>query len=251
MPRDCVDLNADVGEGRGQDAALLRIVSSANIACGFHAGDRGTMRATVALCREHGVAVGAHPSFPDLDGFGRREMTLSPREIEECVTSQLRALADIAAAQGVRMRHVKPHGALYNMAAGDRAVADVVARAVAAFDPALVLFALAGSALIAAGDRAGLATAAEAFADRAYRADGSLVPRTEPGAVLHDAGIVVPRAIAMVRDGAVVADDGTRLTLRVDTICVHGDTPAAADLAARLRAALEEAGIAVAPVRSP
>ena len=249
MPPDRVDLNADVGEGCGQDPALLRVVSSASIACGFHAGDPRTMRATVAMARDHGVAVGAHPSFPDRGGFGRREMTLSPRELEECVTYQLGALAAIALAQGVRLQHVKPHGALYNMAARDHALADVVARAVAAFDPALVLFGLAGSALIAAGARAGVATASEAFADRAYRPDGSLVPRTEPGAVLHDADVVVPRAVAMARDGAVAAGDGTRVALQVDTICVHGDTPAAAALAARMRAALDEAGIVVAPIR--
>jgi 5-oxoprolinase (ATP-hydrolysing) subunit A len=250
MASDRIDLNADVGEGLGDDAALIRVVSSANIACGVHAGDPETMRATVVLARDHGVAVGAHPSFPDRSGFGRREMTLAPRQVQECVTSQLRALADIAAAHGVRMRHVKPHGALYNMAARDRALADIVARAVAAFDPALVLFGLAGSALIEAGARTGLATAAEAFADRAYRPDGSLVPRTEPGAVLDDADVVVPRAIAMVRDGGVTADEGTRLRLEVDTICVHGDTPAAAATAARMRAAFEDAGIAVAATRS-
>jgi UPF0271 protein len=250
MRRDRVDLNADVGEGLGQDPALLQVVSSASIACGFHAGDPGTMRATVALAREHGVAIGAHPSFPDLSGFGRREMTLAPREIEECVTYQLGALAEIAAAQGMRVQHVKPHGALYNMSARDAGLADAVARAVAAFDPALVLFGLAGSALIEAGARAGLQTAAEVFADRAYRRDGSLVPRAQPGAVLHDAGVVVPRAIAMVRDRAVLADDGSRVTLQVETICVHGDTPGAAALARRLREGLEAAGIEIAAVAS-
>jgi UPF0271 protein len=250
MSRDRIDLNADVGEGLRHDHALMRVVSSANVACGGHAGDPDTMRATVVLARDHGVAVGAHPSFPDRAGFGRREMTLSPREVAECVADQLRALASIASAEGVRLRHVKPHGALYNLAAGDRALADIIARTVGAFDGALVLFGLAGSALIDAGARAGLATASEAFADRAYRSDGSLVPRTDSGAVLHDAGIVVPRAIGMARDGAIAADDGTRLTLSVDTICVHGDTPAAATLAARIRAALEEAGIAVASIGS-
>lgn len=248
MPTERVDLNADVGEGLGQDPALFRIVTSASIACGFHAGDPGTMRATVALAREHGVAIGAHPSFPDLSGFGRREMTLTQDEVENAITYQLGALAEIAAAQGVTLRHVKPHGALYNMAARDAALADAIARAVAAFDPALVLFGLAGSQLIAAGKRMGLKTASEVFADRAYRRDGTLVPRTEAGAVIHEAAIVVPRVMAMVRDGAVTADDGTRVALQVDTICVHGDTPDAASLASRIREGLRDAGIDVRPI---
>ena len=249
MTRDRVDLNADVGEGLGQDPALFRVVTSASIACGFHAGDPGTMRATIALAREHGVAVGAHPSFPDLSGFGRREMTLTPREVEECVTYQVGALADIANSHHVRLQHVKPHGALYNMAARDAALADAVAHAVAAFDPALILFGLSGSQLIEAGKRAGLQTTSEVFADRAYRGDGTLVPRTEAGAVVHEAAVVVPRAIAMVRDGAVTADDGTRVPLQVDSICVHGDTPAAAELAALVREGLHGAGIRVESVR--
>src|SRR5688572_8700992 len=243
-------LNADAGEGLGQDPALFRVVTSASIACGFHAGDPGTMRTAIALAREHGVAIGAHPSFPDPSGFGRREMVLTPREVEECVTYQVGALADIAAGQGVRLQHVKPHGALYNMASRDRALADAIARAVAAYDPGLVLFGLSGSRLLEAGTRTGLRTASEVFADRAYRRDGTLVPRSEAGAVVHDAAVVVPRAVAMVREQAVTADDGTRVALRVDTICVHGDTPAAAELAARLRHALGEAGIQVAPVSS-
>jgi UPF0271 protein len=248
MQRERVDLNADVGEGLGQDPALLRIVTSASVACGFHAGDAGTMRAAVALAREHGVSIGAHPSFPDLAGFGRRELTLTSPEIEACVTSQVGALADVAARQGARLHHVKPHGALYNMAARDASLADAIARAVARFDPALVLFGLAGSRLIEAGRRAGLKTASEVFADRAYRRDGTLVPRTEAGAVIHEAAVVVPRALAMVRDGSVVSDDGTFVPLQVDTLCLHGDTPAAAELAAQIRRALGEAGVQVAPV---
>ena len=249
MTRDRVDLNADVGEGLGQDPALFRVVTSASIACGFHAGDPGTMRATIALARAHGVAVGAHPSFPDLSGFGRREMTLTPREVEECVTYQVGALADIANSHHVRLQHVKPHGALYNMAVRDAALADAIAHAVAAFDPALILFGLSGSQLIEAGKRAGLQTTSEVFADRAYRGDGTLVPRTEAGAVVHEAAVVVPRAIAMVRDAAVTADDGTRVPLQVDSICVHGDTPAAAELAALVREGLHGAGIRVESVR--
>jgi UPF0271 protein len=247
MPRERVDLNADVGEGLGQDPALFRIVTSASAACGLHAGDEETMRMAVSLARDHGVSLGAHPSFPDRTGFGRREMILTPREVEECVTSQIGALAEIAARQDVRLQHVKPHGALYNMAARDVALADSIARAVAQFDAALMLFGLAGSRLIEAGRRAGLTTASEVFADRAYRRDGTLVSRTEAGAVLHDAAVVVPRAVAMVRDGLVMADDGTEVPLQGDTLCVHGDTPAAAELAAQIRAALLEAGIRVAP----
>jgi UPF0271 protein len=251
-----VDLNADVGESfgawtLGQDPALFPHITSANVACGFHAGDPGVMRATVALAREHGVAVGAHPGFRDLAGFGRREIRVPPREVEDLVAYQIGALAGIAAAQGVRLQHVKAHGALYNMAAADAALADAIARATAAVDPSLVFLGLPGSQLLAAGERAGLRTAAEVFADRAYRADGSLLPRTESGAVIHDEDAVIERVLAMVRDRAVSAVDGTRVPLRVDTICVHGDTPGAARLAARIRAALEKAGVRVAAFRGP
>ena len=244
------DLNADVGESfgawsLGQDPALMSSITSANVACGFHAGDPGVMRATVALASEHGVAVGAHPGFPDLAGFGRRELQVSPRDVEDFVVYQVGALAGIAAAQGVRLQHVKPHGALFNMAVRDAALADAIARAVAMIDKSMILFGLPGSELIAAGTRAGLRTACEVFADRAYRPDGTLVPRTEEGAVIHDAAAVEQRVIAMVRDQAVQAIDGTRVPLTVDTICVHGDTPGAAELAARVRTALETAGVSV------
>ena len=245
-----VDLNADVGESfgawsLGQDPALMSSITSANVACGFHAGDPGVMRATVALATEHGVAVGAHPGFPDLAGFGRRELQVSPRDVEDFVVYQVGALAGIAAAQGVRLQHVKPHGALFNMAVRDAALADAIARAVALIDKSMILFGLPGSELVAAGARAGLRTACEVFADRAYRSDGTLVPRSEEGAVIHDAAAVEQRVIAMVRDQAVQAIDGTRVPLTVDTICVHGDTPGAAELAARVRAALETAGVNV------
>jgi 5-oxoprolinase (ATP-hydrolysing) subunit A len=249
-----VDLNADVGESfgawtLGHDAALFTHITSANVACGFHAGDPGVMRATVELAREHGVAVGAHPGFPDLSGFGRRDMHMSPREVEDLVVYQIGALAGVAAAQGVRLQHVKAHGALYNMAVTDLVLADAIARATAAIDPDLVLLGLPGSQLLRAGERAGLRTASEVFADRAYRCDGTLVPRAQPGAVIHDEEAVVRRVIAMVRDGTVTADDGTRVPLRADTICVHGDTPGAAQLAGRMRAALQDAGIHVRALR--
>ena len=246
-----VDLNADVGESfgayvLGEDRAIMAVVTSANVACGFHAGDPSVMRTTVRLAREHGVAVGAHPGFPDLVGFGRRDMQIAPGQVEDLVAYQIGALSAMAAAEGVRVRHVKPHGALYNMAARDRALAAAVARAVLTVDRTLSLFALPASALLLAGMEAGLTTVSEVFADRAYRADGSLVPRSEPGAVLHDELGVVERALAMVRDQAVTAIDGTRIPVRADTLCVHGDTPDAARLARRLREALEGAGVEVA-----
>jgi UPF0271 protein len=249
-----IDLNGDVGESFGayeigHDAALIPILTSVNIACGFHAGDPGVMRATVALAREHGTAVGAHPGFPDLVGFGRREMKATPREVEDLVAYQIGALAAIAAAQGVRLAHVKPHGALYNMAARDVDLADAIARAIAAVDPSLALFGLPGSQSLEAAQRHKVRAVSEAFADRAYRRDGSLVPRNEPGAVIDDEQIVVTRAVAIARERMVLAADGTRVALDVQTICVHGDTPGAAVLASRIRKALNDAGVQVrAPV---
>ena len=245
-----IDLNGDVGESFGayeigHDAALIPILTSVNIACGFHAGDPGVMRATVALAREHGTAVGAHPGFPDLVGFGRREMKATPREVEDLVAYQIGALAAIAAAQGVRLAHVKPHGALYNMAARDVDLADAIARAIAAVDPSLALFGLPGSQSLEAAQRHKVRAVSEAFADRAYRRDGSLVPRNEPGAVIDDEQIVVTRAVAIARERMVIAADGTRVPLDVQTICVHGDTPGAAVLASRIRKALNDAGIQV------
>jgi UPF0271 protein len=249
-----IDLNGDVGESFGayeigHDAALIPILTSANVACGFHAGDPGVMRTTVALAREHGTRVGAHPGFPDLVGFGRREIRATPREVEDLVAYQIGALAAIAAAQGMRLAHVKPHGALYNMAARDADLADAIARAIAAVDRSLMLFGLPGSKSIDAARRVGLRAVSEAFADRAYRADGSLVPRSEPGAVIDDQEMVVNRAVGIARERMVVAADGTNVPLNVETICVHGDTPGAAVLAARIRQALSDAGIQImAPV---
>jgi UPF0271 protein len=204
------------------------------------------MRTTVALALEHGASVGAHPGFPDLVGFGRREMRATAREIEDLVAYQIGALAGIAAAQHVRIGHVKPHGALYNMAARDEELADAIARATASVDPAPRLFGLSGSKLIEAARRHGLRAVSEAFADRAYRADGTLVPRSHPGAVIDDPDTVVERAVMMARDGHVVAIDGARLPLAVETICVHGDTPDSAALAARIRQGLTAAGIGIA-----
>ncbi len=248
-----IDLNCDLGESfgpwqMGDDQSLMASITSANVACGFHAGDPGSMRETVALARTHGVAVGAHPGYPDLVGFGRREMQASPREVEDFVLYQVAALAGIASTHGVRLQHVKPHGALYNQACRDRALADAIARAVVAFDPALILFGLPGSELLRAGEAAGLRVAAEVFADRAYEADGSLASRRKPGSVIHDRAAVVARAIRMVQRGEVDALDGSTVRLQADTICVHGDTPGAAMLARDLREGLTAAGVRAAPL---
>ena len=248
-----VDLNADVGESfgaftMGADADLLPFVTSANVAAGYHAGDPSVLRATIRLAKRHGVAVGAHPGFPDLAGFGRREMKATAREVEDFVAYQIGALAGIAAAQSVRLRHVKPHGALYNMAAKDDVLADAIARATASVDRSLMVFGLPRSKSLEAARRHGLRAVSEAFADRAYRADGTLVPRGDDGAVIADGDTVVARAVMIARDRVVIAADGTRVPLEVETICVHGDTPGAAALANRIRTALTEAGLQIKAV---
>jgi len=251
-----IDLNCDLGESFGAytigaDEAVMSSISSANVACGYHAGDPAVMRRTVRLACEAGVAVGAHPGFPDLAGFGRREMQLAPQDAEDMVLYQIGALAAIARSEGARLRHVKPHGALYNMAVKDRALADAIARAIVSFDPSLILFALPGSQLIRAGEACGLHTAPEGFADRAYEPDGSLTPRSRIGAVIQDARSVVNRAVRMAVEGMVLATDGSELPMRVDTICTHGDTPGAQELTRALRAGLERAGVAIVPVAGP
>ena len=250
-----IDLNSDVGESfgayrLGDDADVIRSVTSVNVACGFHAGDPGVMRATIRLARDAGVAVGAHPGFPDLVGFGRRDLDASPREVEDFVLYQIGALAAIARSEGVPLAHVKPHGALYNMAARDRKMADAIARAIRSFDPALVLFALPGTQLLEAGRAASLQVAAEGFADRAYAPDGSLASRSFPGAVIHDADEVVRRSLRMVREGEVVATDGSVLAFPVDTLCVHGDTAGAASLTRLLREGLVRSGVTVSRIAS-
>jgi UPF0271 protein len=246
-----VDLNADVGEStggvrHGDDEGVMPFITSANIACGFHAGDPGVMRATVALARAHGVAVGAHPGFHDLAGFGRRDVHLPPQEVEDLVAYQVGALAGIAAGQGVSLTHVKPHGALYNMAARDRMLADAVVRGVRAVSRALTVVGLSGSELVAAARAAGMPAASEAFCDRGYVQNGTLAPRDSPGGLVSDPDAVAERAVAMVLKQQVMALDGTTITLVVDTLCVHGDTPGAGHLAAAVRRALAHAGIDVA-----
>jgi UPF0271 protein len=248
-----IDLNADMGESFGAytigaDEQVMPSITSANVACGFHGGDPAVMRRTVRLAREAGVSVGAHPGFQDLAGFGRREMRVSPQDAEDMVLYQIGALAGIARSEGVSLRHVKPHGALYNMAVRDAALAEAIARAVRAFDPALIVFALPGSELMRAGDACGLPVAAEGFADRSYEPDGSLTPRSRKGAVIHDTSAVVARAVRMATEGKVTASDGSEILLRVQTICTHGDTPGAQELTRALRAGLERAGVLIAPV---
>ena len=250
-----IDLNADVGESFGpyvigDDEGMLRHVTSANVACGSHGGDPSVMRRTVRLAVDGGVSPGAHPGYADLMGFGRRDVAMDPRELEDLVVYQIGALAGAAAAEGAGLRHVKPHGALYNRAARDRPLADAIARAVRAVDDRLILFGGSGSCLVEAGEAHGLRTAAEVFADRAYRADGSLVSRREPGAVITDPAAVAERALRLVQSGEVAAVTGEVIRLRRDTICLHGDTPGAGDLAAAVRAKLEGAGVRLAAVGS-
>jgi UPF0271 protein len=246
-----IDLNCDMGESfgawtMGDDAGVMPWITSANIACGFHAGDFSTMQQTVLLAKQHGVAIGAHVSLPDLQGFGRRAMTVSSDEAHALTLYQLGALSAFARAAGTRVAHVKPHGALYNMAAKDAALADAIARAVRDFDAQIVLVGLAGSELPKAGAALGLAVAHEAFADRRYEADGSLTPRGIPDAVIEDADGAVAQAVKIATQGKVDIRSGGTLALRADTICVHGDRPDAAVFARKLREGLLAAGVEVA-----
>jgi UPF0271 protein len=253
---NCIDLNADLGESfgawrMGDDAGVMPWITSANIACGFHAGDPVTMRATIGLCARHGVAIGAHPSLPDLQGFGRREMKIPPDEVHAQTLYQLGALHALAKAAGMQLHHVKPHGALYNMAARDRALADAIATAVRDFDPLLILVGLAGGALVDAGRDAGLTIQREGFCDRRYRADGSLTPRSEPGAVMEDMDAAVTQAVSIATRGEASTADGKTVRIEADTLCVHGDRANAAIFAQQLRRALEEAGLRVAAAARP
>lgn len=249
-----IDLNCDAGESfgpwpMGNDEALIPLMTSVNIACGAHAGDPMVMRRTIELAARHGVAVGAHPGYPDLQGFGRRALGLTPAEVEAWVLAQVGALAAVARAMGVSLQHVKAHGALYNAASDDTALAEAIARAVRAYDPELILMARAGSVQASVGREMGLRVAEEAFADRGYDRQGRLLPRGEPGALLSDAGGAAARAVELVRTESLRAGDGTTLRLHAQTLCVHSDTPGAAALAAEVRAALERAGIAIRALR--
>lgn len=238
-----VDLNADLGEGASDDAELLALVSSANIACGWHAGDARLMQATVMAALERGVAIGAHPSYPDRENFGRSEMQLTPEQVRADVIYQVGALDALVRAAGGRLHHVKPHGALYNQAARDPALADAIAAAVLDVNPSLALYGLAGGELLKAAERAGLRAVAEVFADRGYRADGSLVPRSQPGALIHDTDEAVARTLRMVSEGVVKAVTGETVPLRAQTICLHGDGPHALAFARAIHQALNQAGV--------
>lgn len=242
-----IDLNADVGEG-GDDGPLMPLVTSVNIACGAHAGDAATMSRAVEEAGRLGLAVGAHPGYADPEHFGRRELALPEAEVERTLAEQIRALAVIAERFGVRLSHVKPHGALYNQAAVDPVLARAVASAVGTADPGLRLVGLAGSALPAAGADAGLAVAGEAFADRRYRAGGTLAPRSLPGAVIEDPETAAAQALAIARGAEIETIDGHGIALRAETLCVHGDTPGALAVARAVRRALVGAGIEIAPL---
>jgi UPF0271 protein len=242
-----IDLNADVGEGFADDPELIGVVTSVNVACGAHAGDPATIRRTMGLAIASGAAIGAHPSYPDREGFGRREMTIDPGVLRETLVEQIRAVADAATAAGATLRHVKPHGALYNVAARDPEVAAVVAEAVRAISPSLVLVGLAGSASLEAGRAAGLAVAAEAFADRRYEPDGRLRDRRQPDALLTDPVAAGEQAVDIVCRGRATAVDGRPVPLAAESICVHGDQPGAAARARAVRAALEAAGVELRP----
>jgi UPF0271 protein len=248
-----IDLNCDLGESfgpwiMGLDAEIIPLISSANIACGFHAGDPLVMAKTVEAARIHGIAVGAHPGFPDLSGFGRRDMKVSPGEAKAYVQYQIGALQAFCAAGKIPLRHVKPHGALYNMAGKDPLLAEAVCRAVQEVDPRLILLALAGSEMIKAAEALGLPAAREVFADRAYEADGSLVARNKPGAMIEDEDEAMRRALGMVKDGRVRAINGETISLNADSICVHGDGPKALAFVQKLNALFKAEGIAVVPL---
>ncbi len=243
-----IDLNADLGEGCGSDDELLALVSSASIACGAHAGDERTMRATIDAAAARGVSIGAHPGYPDRAGFGRIETGAGPAEIRELVLRQLEAFAAACAAAGAAFRHVKPHGALYNRAMIDAGAAESIAGAVAAFDPALAVLAMPGSQLLHAAQAAGLAVAREAFLDRAYESTTTLVPRMAAGATISDPSAAAGRAERMVLAHVVLSAGGEELAIAADSLCVHGDNPAAVALLQAVRFRLEAAGVTIAPL---
>jgi UPF0271 protein len=237
-----IDLNCDMGEGTGNDEAIMPFVSSANIACGYHAGNASTMNATVELAIKNGVAIGAHPSYHDIEGFGRREMVLSEKEIYEIVVYQVSALAGFVGIKGHKLHHVKPHGALYNMSANDPDIALAIVAAVKDLDPDLILYGLSGSALIKAGKIAGLRTCSEAFADRTYQNDGSLTSRTQPGAIITDFSKSFEQVLTMIGEQCVRTVSGDMISIEADTICIHGDHKDAAVFTKEMNKSLTAAG---------
>ena len=245
-----IDINCDLGESfgaytLGMDAQVIPCITSANIACGFHAGDPLVMQNTVALCKRHAVAVGAHPGLPDLVGFGRRNIDISPAEAKAMVQYQVGALLAMCAAAGVPLRHVKPHGALYNMAAKDARLANAICQGIREVDRGLILLGFSGSKMVAVVCEIGLSCASEVFADRGYMPDGSLVPRTMPGAMVDDEEQAIARVVRMATSGKVQAQDGTDIAIQADSVCVHGDNAQALRFVTRIKAALEAAGVTV------
>jgi 5-oxoprolinase (ATP-hydrolysing) subunit A len=240
-----IDFNCDLGEGCGDDEAILPLISSASLACGFHAGGPDEMARAVTVCLAHGVAIGAHPSLPDREGFGRRELAVTPEQVHALTLYQLGALDAFVRRAGGRLHHLKPHGALYNLAARDRGLADAIAAAARDFDPRLRLYGLANSALTAAGEAAGLPVVHEVFAERRYEATGQLTPRTHEAAVIENIADAVAQVRCMVREGHVIVRTGERIPIRADTVCLHGDRPGAAAFARALRSALEAEGVRI------
>lgn len=245
-----IDLNCDMGEGCGNDAELMKYVSSANIACGFHAGDRSTMNHTVELALEHKVAIGAHPGFRDLEHFGRNAMSLPPKEVFAIVVEQVQTLKRVCETHGALLHHVKPHGALYNQAAKDDELAAAIAEAIVSVDRSLVLYGLSGSFMISAAETAGLKTASEVFADRTYQFDGSLTPRTEPNALITEVETAVSQALQMTRSRTVTSTTGESVSIRADTLCIHGDGANAVDFAKAIREAFVRSEIGIRPYGS-
>ena len=243
-----IDFNCDLGEGCGDDAAIIPLITSASIACGGHAGDDETMRATLRLCRQHGVAAGAHPGYPDRANFGRTAMEMPAGDIGALTTAQVSQLMTIAAGEGMRLTHVKPHGALYNVAARDRAVADAIAQAIVRIDPQLILFGLSGSQLTEAGITAGLHVAHEVFAERRYEADGTLAPRSHADAVIHGVDDAIAQVRGFIRDGGVTVRTGEFLPLQADTLCLHGDRSDAVQFALSIRQALQAENVRILAV---
>lgn len=250
-----IDLNCDMGESfgaykMGTDEEILKFITSANIACGFHAGDPATMRQTVKLALQNGVAIGAHPGLPDLVGFGRRNMDISPQEAFDMVVYQIGALYGFVKAEGEKLQHVKPHGALYNMAAKSRELSEAIAQAVYKVDPELILFGLSGGELVKAGERMGLQTASEVFADRTYQQDGSLTPRRKQDALITDDQKAIEQVIRMVKEGTVKSQQGEEIPIQANTVCIHGDGPHALLFAKQIRQSLSDSGITIKSIGS-
>ena len=244
-----IDLNCDMGEGCGNDDVLLDYVSSANIACGFHAGDKDTMRRTAELALAKGIAIGAHPSFPDRTNFGRSNMNLSRGEVIDIVGEQIAAMQNVCREIGATLHHVKPHGALYNMAANDAGLAEAIARAVKNFDADLTMYGLSGSLLITEAQKLGLETTSEVFADRTYTADGTLTPRSQPNALIDDADESINQVLQMINTGTVTATNGSKVPINAETVCIHGDGPHAVDFAKAIRTRFEKEGIKICPTQ--